>query len=208
MASLLKKKNEAAGSEVPAWHPNLRNFQRLPDTKVIRTAFFINVAVITVAAAMLLYVGKDEWQLHSYRAQIDDWQRQIDRDRKGSNAAIAMYAKYREEEAKLQEIDQFVKSKPIVSQLLMHLGSSLPRNMALDYFDLREAGLILRATVRGAPDQASGLASAYIDQLRADKDLLIFDEITPTGTGRNAQSGRVTIEVFLHLKSAGKTGRR
>ena len=61
--------------------------------------------------------------------------------------------------------------------------------MALDYFDLREAGLILRATVRGAPDQASGLASAYIDQLRADKDLLIFDEITPTGTGRNAQSG-------------------
>ena len=27
---------------MPAWHPNFRNYEKLPDIKVVRTAFFVN----------------------------------------------------------------------------------------------------------------------------------------------------------------------
>ena len=53
MRSLLKKKAEAAASQVPAWHPNFRNYQRLPDIKVVRTAFFINGFAALIAIALI-----------------------------------------------------------------------------------------------------------------------------------------------------------
>ena len=61
MLSLLKKKKkpDAAASEapqVPAWHPNFRNYQQLPDIKVVRTAFFVNGAAVFVALGLAVAV--------------------------------------------------------------------------------------------------------------------------------------------------------
>lgn len=204
MLSLLKKKSDADAPQVPAWHPNFRNFERLPDTKVVRTAFFINVFALTVTVVLLLYVGRREWDLRVVRTQVAEKQQQIDRDRAGSEQSVALFKKFQAEEAKLMEVENFVTSKLIVSDLLIHLGQTLPKNIALDRFELRDAGLTIAATVRGAPDQASGLATAYIEQLRADKELARFDDITPTSSDRNPTTGRITIEVFMHLKGAAK----
>lgn len=205
MLSLLKKKSEANAPQVPAWHPNFRNFDRLPDTKVVRTAFFINVFAITVTLVLLLYVTRKEWDLHLIRAQVVEKQNQIDRDKPASNQAVALFKKFQAEEAKILEVDAFTKSKPSVSDLLIHLGKTLPKNVAIDRFDLRDTGLVLAATVRGAPDQASGQATAYIEQLRVDPTLaLLFDDVTPTSSARNPQNGRIMIELLLRLKTAKK----
>ena len=53
MLPFLKKKSEAsAAPAVPNWHPNFRNFEKLPDIKVVRTAFFVNGAAVSVALAL------------------------------------------------------------------------------------------------------------------------------------------------------------
>ena len=76
MLSFLKKKSDAStAAQVPPWHPNFRNYEKLPDVKQVRTAFFVNAAAITVALALLTYFGVQEWQLRSLNAQIADWQR-------------------------------------------------------------------------------------------------------------------------------------
>jgi hypothetical protein len=99
----LKKKSEAASAPlVPAWHPNFRNYEKLPDIKVVRTAFFVNGAAITIALALLTYFGFQEWQLRNLQGQIADWQRQIDRDKAGSDRAVALYKKFQAEEARFQ----------------------------------------------------------------------------------------------------------
>ena len=158
-----------------------------------------STVAVTIAAALLIYVGRAEWNLHSLKTQIAEQQAKIDRDKAASDQAIALFKKYQGEEAKLNEVDAFVKSKPAVSKLLLHLGQTLPKNIAYDRFELRANGLVLVATVRGAPTQAAEWASAYIEQLRADKELSLFDELQQTSSGRNPQ-GRITIELFLHLK--------
>src|SRR5258707_603765 len=108
MLSLLKKKSDAGSvPQVPAWHPNFRNYEKLPDIKVVRTAFFINGAAISVAVALLIYFGFQEWKLHQIQVQITDWQRQIDRDKKTSEQAIALFKKFQTEEAKINEVDAF-----------------------------------------------------------------------------------------------------
>ncbi len=201
MLSFLKKKNDAGAAPlVPAWHPNFRNYEKLPDIKVVRTAFFVNAGAVTVALALAIFCAMQEWQLHGLNLQIDDWQKQIDRDKGGSAKAVALYKKFQAEEAKIVEVDAFGKAKQVVSDLIVHLGQTLPSNIALDGLDLRDNGLVVRLTVRGTSDAALGYATNYLDQLRADKKLAQFDEFSITTSTRNPSTGRLAVEMFFRLR--------
>ena len=206
MLSLLKKKSEAsAAPQVPAWHPNFRNYEKLPDIKVVRTAFFINAAAIAIALALAIYTGMQEWRLRGINAEIAEAEKRIERDKRGSDQAVALFKKFQAEEAKINEVDAFLKSKPSVAKLLLHLGRTLPPNIALDNFDLREGGLALRMSVRGTPEVASGYAEAYLQQLSADKELAQFDDFKFTSApARNPSTNRMTVEFFLRFKGAKK----
>lgn len=212
MPPFLKKKPEAnVASEMPAWHPNLRNFARLPDTKVVRTAFFINGASVFIALGLLLWFSYQEYELHNLDRQIADWDRQINRDKKDSDQFIALYSKFVSEQSKVNEVDAFLRSRPAVSRLLMRLGETLPKDVALDAYEQQLSGVTIRGTVRGSPDEASGFASAYLDQLRSDKVLAeTFDEFSFSGPGvsRNPANGRLSLQLFLHFKFAPKEAKR
>lgn len=201
MLPFLKKKSEAAAAPlVPHWHPNFRNFEKLPDIKVVRTAFFVNGAAVSVALALVIFFGAQEWQLRGLRIQIAEWQTQIDKNKPGSDQAVANYKKFQAEEARITEVESFLKSKPILSDLLIHIGQTLPTNMALDGLDFRENGLVMRLTVRGTSDAALGYATNYLEQLRGDKRLAAFDEFTITTSTRNPSTGRLAVEMFLRYR--------
>ena len=211
MPSLLKRKPEAAASVMPPWHPNLRNFARLPDTKVVRTTFFINGASIFIALALLLWFAFQEYKIHNLDRQVADWDRQIDRDKRESDRFIALYKKVQDEQARVTEVDAFLKSRPAVSQLILRLGQTLPKDIELDSYEQSVLGLTLRGTVRGTPDEASGYASAYLDQLRADQVLAEFFEdyaFAGAGVSRNPQTHRLSLQLFLRFKSAFKGGKK
>ncbi|MDP3073273.1 MAG: hypothetical protein Q8N18_23480 [Opitutaceae bacterium] len=210
MLSLLKKKSESAESAaVPSWHPNFRNRATLPDVKVVRTAFFVNGAAILVAASLAIYVGIGEWQLYVINGQIAQTQAQISRDKPASDQAIALFRKFQADEAKANEVSAFIKSKPLVSELVIRLARTLPANIAIDNLDLRDNGLTLRLSVRGDAAAASGYATAYLEQLRSDKELSQFDEFTFTGTPtRNPTSGRMAVEFLLKTKAPPAAGKK
>jgi len=204
MLSLLKKKSEAdAAPAQPAWHPNFRNYEKLPDVKVVRTAFFINGVSVFLAVALLVYTGFREWQIRVIGSQVADIQVQIAKNKEASDQAIALYKKFQADEARAGEVETFQRSKPVVSALLLRLAQTLPKDIALDTFELRENGLTLRMSVRGDAAAASGHATAYLEQLRTDKELSLFDQFTFTSTPtRNPATGRMAVEFLLRLKPA------
>ena len=201
MALALTKKSDGAVVVVPPWHPNLRIVENLPDTKVVRTAFFINGVAMSVAIALALYLGIQEWKLHEVNKQIADWQRQIDKQTKESADAVALYQDFKQEEAKAGEVADFVTSKPVLSAVILRLAQITPKKIAFDLLDFRDNGLAIRATVKGAPDRASGDASAYEKLLRTDKVLgPIFGDVNLVTMRRNATTGRLVIEIFCDYK--------
>jgi hypothetical protein len=204
MLSLLKRKSDAdAPLALPAWHPNFRNYKKLPDVKVVRTAFFVNGLAIVVAISLGSYVGFREYQLNGVNKQITEVQAQIDRDKKISDQAVALFKKFQAEEVKITEVETFVKSKPLVSVLIMRLAQTLPPNIALDNIDFRDTGMTLRLSVKGDAGAASGYASEYLEQLRADKELAQFDQFTFTATPtHNRATGKMAVEFFLKSKAA------
>ena len=129
-----KKKSEANAPLVPAWHPNFRNFEKLPDTKVVRTAFFINVIAITLTLVLMIFVGRHEWDLRSLQLQVAEKQQEIDRTKTSSDQSVALFKKFQAEEAKIREVENFVGSRATVSDLFLHLGETLPKNIPRETF--------------------------------------------------------------------------
>jgi hypothetical protein len=205
MAAPTTKKSDAV-VVVPAWHPNLRNAAELPDTKVVRTAFFVNGAAMLIAISAALYFGYGEWKLYEVDKQIAIWQHDIDRDRKESEAAVALYGDFKVEEAKVAEVSDFVESKPVVSVIILRLAAITSKRIAFDGLGIRDTGVTIRATVKGAPDRASGDVSAYERLLRTDKVLgPMFRTVTLLNPRRDATTNRLVIEIFCEFKKQVKT---
>ena len=104
----------------------------------------------------------------------------------------------------MNEVQAFLTARPSVSTILLRLAQTLPPNIALDSFDLRESGMTLRLSVRGDAAAASGYGAAYLEQLRADKELSLFPDINYTSTPtRNPATGLMAVEFLLRPKPAG-----
>ena len=184
-----------------AWHPDFRNSQRLPDTKVVRTSFLLNGVAVLVAAVAVMALLHQVYQLRELNSEVDQWQQQIDRDKGPSAQAVGLYKKFQAEAARMNAVDAFLKSRPLVSELLLHLGESLPEYLAMDAFNLGATHLNLRGTVRGAPDQASGRASNYLQQLKSDAFITErFSEVSLVNLNRDPKTGGLTVELSLKLK--------
>jgi hypothetical protein len=198
----IKKGDKAAAALAPSWHPNFRNFDRLPDVKVVRTSFFVNCAAIVIVSGVLLYLGLQEYKLHGIRIQISDCERQIEENKKPSEQAVRLYVKFQGEEKKAEEVAAFIKTDFVRSDFVIELGQSLPTNIALESIDLHEGGVSLRGIVRGTSDEASGLAQAYINLLRADPQLSTkFQAITMPSLDRDGKDGQLTFEIFMKSKN-------
>ena len=206
MALTLKKKSESGALEVPPWHPNLRIVEGLPDTKVVRTAFFVNVFCGVLAIGLALYFGYQEWKLHEINSQIADLDRQIQQGSKQSREAVALYKDFKLEAAKTDEVADFVNSKPTVSNIILRLGTIAPKKIALDALEFKENGITIRATIKGAPDRASHDATAYEKQLKADPALgPMFSEVNTLTIVRNTSTGRLRVELFCAYKKDKKS---
>tara|TARA_R110002050_G_scaffold21431_4_gene59346 strand:- start:638 stop:1252 length:615 start_codon:yes stop_codon:yes gene_type:complete len=194
-----KKKRENGASASLAWHPNFRSYEKLPDLKVVRTAFFINGAAVFVAIVMALLFAFREFEIKTLRGDIAIWDATIERDRVASGEAVAKFRKFQAAERLVKEASTLVSSQIVVSDFLLHLGAELPDNIALTEVDFRPVGVVLTGVVRGAPELASGYASQYVDQLRKDEKYgPMFADITMTGLERDPTSGRITIAIALN----------
>lgn len=206
----LTKKSEAQPVAAPLWHTNFRDYERLPDTKVVSTTFFINTAALAIAIGMVLWLGYREYTVYNIGEQIVVADRQIENGKKQNLEAIRLSTVFAEEEAKFNEAAAFVKVPITPEEFINLIGESLPKDIAIDFIetrigDQRNAGFQLKGRVAGSPDQASGIASNYGDMLRAHPRLgQVFDPITLNRLDRDTTSSFMVFDISLTVKATKK----
>ena len=206
----LIKKSDATTSSVPCWHPNFRNFERLPDTKVVRTTFFINVTAITVATGLLILVGYRQLRIRDLNSQIQETQAVIDKSAKENTEAIRLSKLFDDEAKKIMEASGFTKRALPPSELLLLLGKTLPKEVQIESVDLRFSGAsgnqcILRGAVAGSKDEASGSASKYVEVLRSSPLLgSKFESVSLGALNPDPAGGFMRFEIVVKIKTAGK----
>lgn len=209
----LKKKSDAQPAAIPRWHTNFRNFERLPDTKVVRTAFFINTAAVALAVGMLLWVGYREYQNMSIREQIARAEGEIAANARQNAEATRLSKAFAEQIKRFDEAAAFVKIPISPVEYAGIIGETLPREILIDYLETKTIATgpntatvyQLRGRVAGSPDQASGVASQYVDTLRAQPRLQeVFDVIDLRRIDRDASGDFLVFEITLSVRKGGK----
>lgn len=208
MLSLLNKSSgKADAAQTLAWHPNFRNAEQLPDTKTVRTKFFVNVVAITVVAALLLFVTLRELTLAGLAKELAEVETQIEQATKPSEKAIADYKVFQEEEARFNDAYALVSNPFRFPDFLLHLGSVLPKGVKIRRVDFRGVtqALNISGSVRGVDAAASDVASEFVKKLQADPVLASnFSSIVLTTLGRNVAEGNMGFELVFTFKPAAK----
>jgi hypothetical protein len=207
MLSFLKKPSDKqSAAMVPAWHPNFRIIERLPDTKAIRTSFFVNGVAVFITLALLTYVLSREYELSSLRSDTASVLSTIQANRPGSEQAVGLFKQFQEEEKKVVALQEFLStSRFVASDFILQLGESLPPSISLVNIDCKPAAVTLKGRIDGAPDEASGRATAYIDALRKNSYFSgLFESISLTNVVRDPTTNKIQFVIDLKSKASPK----
>jgi hypothetical protein len=208
MSLLQLKKREAEPVVAPAWHPNFRDFERLPDTKVVRTAFFINVAAGVLAVVLAGFVGWREYETRAFTTQAAAAEARIAENKARNAEALRLTKAINDEERKFAEAAAFVKGALSPTEFITILGQTLPREIQLEYLDYRphdpnSAQCTIRGLAAGSKDQASGVASAYVETLRTQPRFTqVFSAVELRALNPDARTGTLIFEIVLKFKPA------
>ena len=201
MLSLLNKSggDKAALQTIP-WRPDFRDVSQLPDTKTVRTDFFVNLMAVVFAGALAIYVGQREWEAAQIRGDLADAEARIAEATPGSQKAQAAYKLFQEEEAKFNEAFAYVRDPFRLQEFLLHLGRILPADVSVRKVDYRGPGqtLVLMGAVKGLDAAASDVASRFVKQLQTDQTIKTsFASVDLTNIGRNVEEGNLNLELVF-----------
>jgi hypothetical protein len=201
-----KKSEQSQAGLVPAWHPNFRNHEQLPDTKVVRTFFFVNVTAITMVLSFVLLFVFQQLRINNLGRQVADWQANIATNKKSADEAVVLSRKFSEEEKKIRELDAFLKPRLVLSEFLIYVGKTLPSELVMDTIEVRDSGVTIHGLAAGLPDEASGRISAYVNQLQQDKYFAsLFESKDVRQEVRNDKAtGRMGFDLTLRYKGEPK----
>ena len=204
MLSLLNKSGgDKAALQSISWRPDFRDLSQLPDTKTVRTAFFVNGLAIAVTGALALYVANREWEVAGVQGSLSDVEERIAAATPASEKAQAIYKLFQAEEAKFKEAFVFASDSFRLQNFLFHLGTILPPDVMVRRVDFRGLGqtLVLSGSVKGLDATASDLASRFVKQLQTDAEFAkYFSSVELTNLGRNAEEGSLNLELVFAFK--------
>lgn len=209
LRKLLKSKSGGSAREaIPAWRPDFRDVELLPDLKTVRTTFFVNAGAITLALAALLATALRESKLRSLHGEIARAEDSIARLERPSKQAVATYGQFQTEAKTIEEIAGFapVGSALSRSDLLIHLSQGLPPAIAFNRIEMRGGGVVLAGVARGSGTSAIQLISEYEKQLREDPVLKdIYGGVSQGGVVREVEdASRFRFEITLASKTPAK----
>jgi hypothetical protein len=207
----LAKKNNAAATMASPWHANFRNYQQLPDTKVVRTTFFINTAAIAVVLGLMLWLGFREYHIYNLRIQIAGSQKEIDTHARANREALRLNKAFEVEAKKIAEAQAFRQALMNPAEFVTLLGQTLPKSITIESVEARLAEpnggvtFMVRGQVAGEAGEAAGVAAGYVDMLRAHPRLgAVFSAINLANLSRDARSNSLTFDISLRVKADGK----
>jgi hypothetical protein len=197
----------------PNWHPNFRLVEQLPDIKVIRTDFFVNVVSVGLAVFLLGLVLLAEYNAFALNREIAKYNTDIG-EKKGTNQGNLNYsAEFDRLAQDVAEVGKFLDVHLTPTEVLLALTDILPRNIvtkSLSYDDIqiqvgrrsnRSKGIEFRGSVQGSPDEATAIVTKFQEDL-ANHEVLkpLIKKVELISLVRSASGFSVSIRIELNPK--------
>ena len=127
MALRKKKRTEHA-----LWRPNFRDAENLPDIKVIRTDFLLNVVSVSLVILVVGLLAYREYRIADLSASVEAVAANIDRNLASDRENVKMSREFAAYEASLAEFIRFHNVPVAPSELLVDLARKQPDPLVLE----------------------------------------------------------------------------
>lgn len=114
-----------------AWRPNFRNQDLLPDIKVIRTDFLLNLVSISLAIVVLSLLIFREYRIHVVSTSVKNLETNIADNAATNKAAVKLSSEFGKIEKSVKELPDFKNVPVVMDQLLFSLSELQPQEMVL-----------------------------------------------------------------------------
>ncbi len=119
------------------WRPNFRVEEKLPDIKVIRTGFLLNVIVIVVAAGLASMVVFNEYATMSKQESFERIQKTIEDRTPINRNRIQLNTEFNNVAVDFEELESFLNTSITPAQLLLLIGEKQPPESLISQVEMR-----------------------------------------------------------------------
>lgn len=139
---MLKRKPKTISQ--PAWRPNFRITEALPDTKAIRTDFLLNFIFVTLALLAGVYLLNVQLQIWTLKSSVSSYESRIAEADSDNKKFLRQSADFEKQSKNLNEVLNFVKAQMPPTNLLNALQDARPEQLIISSVTVTP-----RSTVQG-----------------------------------------------------------
>ena len=163
----------------PAWHPNFRNVDTLPDIKAIRTDFVINWGVVLVAVALLMFFLKNEFSALAIGRNIKEFETKISENDTDNNNNLKLSGEFGILSKEITEVEAFMNVPIKPSAFLLNFTEIKPEEMLLHSINYDSQNINLgsrktapgkslniRGSISGSPAEVTQLVTEFVETLK------------------------------------------
>ncbi|MEY3000837.1 MAG: hypothetical protein RL648_1051 [Verrucomicrobiota bacterium] len=215
MTRVMKGKSQSNGAGTPTlWRIDFRDTASLPDTKVVRTGFLINVAPLLLMLGLLMLFAYKEYVFRVARNAVMEVEQAVEASATSNRTVLFMGSEFRKLSRQAEEVFLFKEVPLDVAAFLRLLPMKIPEAMTLFRLEVdqlpREDGTVLAEVLLIGtilPDSAMG-PSVILEGFQRDiSTMAVFSQwaVQPEirAFGRNKATGDFDFEVRLAVRSKG-----
>lgn len=125
-------------AQAPAWHPDFRNQETLPDIKAVRTGFLINFFAVAVALVLLTFAVYQEISIYYTKVEAQNAQQEV-KNREKENANYLKQSKeFIALQPTLEQVVNFTSKGTDPTVLISTLGRDLPADFIFNSIEVVE----------------------------------------------------------------------
>lgn len=132
----------------PPWHPEFRIAEDLPDIKVIRTDFLVNIAVFSLAGILLLILVYREVAVASARGDLEELERQVADMQEEDLRLGQLMGAFNRQRPVFDDLRRFFDMPVNLTRFMVDMAEIRPEQIALDQFEYTETPRVVGKNTR------------------------------------------------------------
>lgn len=204
----MKSFRKKSAPVMPAWHPDFRSKDKLPDVKAVRTSFFINGASVLLLLILAISLAIQEFRQFNLENDIQLLEAKIAEQTPRNTEVLQMNNRFVAHQRLINEVVGYLDGSMELSGFLVALGETLHPEMTLS--NIRYQGTGGRATGAGqititgsifaTPEAAAGVITDYLNVFHENPFLAgMVGEAEPSSLVPTPEGDRMAFGIRLML---------
>jgi len=198
------------------WHPNLRLADKLPDIKVVRTGFMVNLIAVIVVILLLGLNVQRELSIYSTGSELAKLEEQIESQTAQNDKNLRLSTQFKRYSKMIEDLETFYGLSYPPLEFLLPVIQNRPENVTFVAFrytieyvgtskktqDAKDfaGNFIITGYMNGSTPKEIAAVSAYrdaLEQMEPFKDKVIKASVTTSFSNKTENIHEFQIEVLV-----------